>query len=56
MRQKNNIPADARHFLSTEIDSIDFENENLTTEIRRNKAEKTYFFKKIFQNIFKQMK
>ena len=30
----------------TEIDSVDFKNENLTTKIRRNKAEKPYFFKK----------
>ena len=43
--QKNNIPADAGHFLRTEIDSIDFKNENLTTKIRRNKAEKPYFLK-----------
>ena len=33
-------------FLSTEIDSKDFKNENLTTNIRRNKAEKPYFKKK----------
>ena len=46
MRQKNNIPADAGHFLRTEIDSIDFKNENLTTKIRRNKAEKPHLFKK----------
>ena len=46
MRQRNNIPADAGHFLRTEIDSVDFKNENLTTKIRRNKAEKQYFFKK----------
>ena len=42
--EKNNIPADAGHFLRTEIDSIDLKNENLTTKIRRNKAEKPYFF------------
>ena len=42
----NNIPADAAHFLRTEIDSTDFKNENLTTKIRRNKATKPYFFKK----------
>ena len=35
-RKKNNIPADAGHFLRTEIDSRDFKNENLTTKIRRN--------------------
>ena len=54
MRQKkNSIRADAGHFLRTEIDSIDFKNENLTTKIRRNKVEKPYFFKKIFQKIWK---
>ena len=57
MRQKkNNIPDIAGHFFSTEIDSTDFENENLTTKIRRNKAEKSYFLKKIFKQIFKQTK
>ena len=35
MRQKNNIPADAGHFLRTEIDSTDFKNENLTTKARQ---------------------
>ena len=44
--QKNNIPAHAGHFLRTEIDSTDFENENLTAKIRKNKAEQLYFFKK----------
>ena len=44
--QKNNIPAHAGHLLRTEIDSTDFENENLTTKIRRKKEEKLYFFKK----------
>ena len=43
--KKNNVPADAGHFLRTEIDSIDFKNENLTTKIKTNKAEKPYFFK-----------
>ena len=56
MTQKNNIPADAGHFLRTEIDSIDFKNENLTTKIRRNKAEKPHLFKKILQKILKKMK
>ena len=54
LRQRNNIPADPGHFLRTEIDSIDLENENLTAKIRRNKAEKPYFKKKIFQKNFKQ--
>ena len=57
MRQKqDNIPADAGHFLRKEIDSTDLKNENLTTKIRRNKADKPCFFKKIFQNILKQTK
>ena len=43
MRQINNIPADAGHFLRTEIDSIDFKIENLTTKARQKKP---YFFKK----------
>ena len=52
-RKKKNIPADAGHFLRTEIDSRDFKNENLTTKIKRNKEQKPYFFKKFFQKIFK---
>ena len=55
-RQKNNIPADAGHFLTTDIDSIDFKNENLTLKIRRNKAKKPYFLKKLFQKILKRTK
>ena len=43
MRQKNNNPADAVHFLSTEIDSTNFKNENLTPKIRRKKAAKSCF-------------
>ena len=35
MRQKNNIPAYPGRFLRTEIDSIDFKNENLTTKTRQ---------------------
>ena len=54
MRKNNNIPAEDGHFLITEIDSRDFENENLTTKIRRKKAEKIYLLKKIFQKILKQ--
>ena len=49
MRQKNDIPADAGHFLTIEIDSIDFKNENLATEIRKKQEEKPYFFKKYFK-------
>ena len=55
-RKKNNIPADAGHFLRKEIDSTEFKNENLTAKIRRNKAENSYFLKKLFQNILKQTK
>ena len=55
-KKKNNIPAYAGHFLRTVIDSKDFKNKHLTTEIRRKKAEKPYFLKKIFQTILKQMK
>ena len=53
MRQKNNILADAGHFLRTEINSMDFKNEKLTTKIRRNQEEKPYLFKKIFQKRLK---
>ena len=53
---KNNNPADAVHFLRTEIDSTNFKNENLNTKIRRNRAAKRCFFKKIFQKILKQTK
>ena len=35
MRHKNNIPADAGHFLTAENDSIDLKNENLTTKTRQ---------------------
>ena len=51
-RKKKNIPADARHFLNTTIDSTDFKNEHLTTKIGRNKEEKPYFKKKISQKMF----
>ena len=33
-------------FLRTKIDSTDFKNGNLTTKLRRNKAEKPHFKKK----------
>ena len=46
IREKKNIPSGAGRFLRKEIDSTDFENENLTTKIRRNKEAKLYFFKK----------
>ena len=55
-KTKYNIPADAGHFLRREIDLTDLKNENLTTKIGRKKAEKSCFFKKIFQNILKQTK
>ena len=38
-KKKKNIPADAGHFLNTEIYSKDFKNENLTTNIGTNKEE-----------------
>ena len=44
-KRKKNIPSDAGHFLRKEIDSKDFENENLTTKIRRNKKVKPYLLK-----------
>ena len=47
-RKKKNNPADAGDFLRTEIHSTDFENEKLTTKIRRNRGERPYFFKKHF--------
>ena len=56
IQTKNNILVEVGHFLRTEIDSIDFKIENLTAKIRTNKAEKPYFFKKIFQKILKQTK
>ena len=56
LRQINNIPADAGHFLSTETDSTDFKNENLTTKIRRKRAEKPHLKKNIFQKTLKQTK
>ena len=46
MRQKKEIPADAVHFFRKEFHSTDLKNENLTTKIRRNKAEKPHLFKK----------
>ena len=35
MRQKNNISAYPGRFLRTEIDSMDFKNENLTAKTRQ---------------------
>ena len=46
IRQINNIPADAGHFLRTQIDSTNFANKKLTAKARRNKAEYSYVFKK----------
>ena len=43
MRQKKNNPEDAVHSLSTEIDSTNFKNENLTTKITRKKAANSCF-------------
>ena len=42
--------------MRTENDSRDFENKNLPAKIRRNKAEKPHFLKKIFQMFLKQKK
>ena len=42
MRQKNNISAYPGRFLRTEIDSMDFKNENLTAKTRQ----KSHVFKK----------
>ena len=44
METKQTILAAAGHILRNEIDSTYFKNEILTTKIRRNKAEKPYFF------------
>ena len=46
IRQKNNILADAGHFLRTDNHSKDIKKENLTTKIRRNNGEKQCFVKK----------
>ena len=56
MRKKKDIPADAGYFLRTEIDSSNVKNENLTAKRGRNKAEKQYLLKKIFEKILKQRK
>ena len=43
----NNIPADAAHFIRTEIDSTDFKKENLGSKVKKNKTGKPYIsFKK----------
>ena len=42
----NNIPADAAHFIRTEIDLTDFKKENLTTKVKKqNKTKKPYIKK-----------
>ena len=46
MRQKKQYSCRFSDSLKNRTGSIDFKNENLTTKIRRNKAEKQYFFKK----------
>ena len=47
MRQINNIPADAGHYLRREIDSTNFKNEIITAKISRNQNKKnTIFLKK----------
>ena len=43
----NNIPADAAHFIRTEIDSTDFKKENLGWKVKKNKTGKPFIsFKK----------
>ena len=54
--KKKKISADAGYFLSPEIDSGDFNNENLTPKITINKEEKQYFLKNFFQKFLKQAK
>ena len=44
--KKSNIVADAGHFLRTEKDWTHFKNENLTSKITTNKAEKPHFVQK----------
>ena len=38
----NKTPDDAEHFIGTEIDSTDFEKENLASKVRENKTGKLY--------------
>ena len=40
--ETNNIPADSAHFIRTEIDSTDFNKENLVTKKRRQKRKKMH--------------
>ena len=50
----NNIPADAAHFIRTEIDSTDFKKENLGSKVKKNKTGKPYIsFKKETDDISK---
>ena len=44
---KNNNPADAVHFLRTEIDSTNFKNENLHTKIKKQGTKTMFFLKNI---------
>ena len=37
----NNIPADAAHYIRTEINSTDFKKENLTTKVKKKQNQKT---------------
>ena len=41
----NKIPDDAGHSIRTEIVSTDFQKENLTSKIRKDKTKKPYFYK-----------
>ena len=47
MRQKkDNIPADAGHFLRTKIDSTDFRKENVALKIAEKRRKHRVFLKK----------
>ena len=56
IRQKNNILADAGHFLRPDTHSKDIKNENLTTKIRRNNGKNNVLLKKRIQKTLKQTK
>ena len=46
MRQKNDIPADAGHFLRIEIDSIDFKKWKFSYRNKKKAGRKAIFFLK----------
>ena len=45
-KTENKIPADAGHFIRTEIENTDFKNENLVTKKTRNKKDRTLYSNK----------